>query len=72
MINEGSPGSFYWGSKTDLETPELKLLIDAVSSSRFISESKSQMLISKLVSLAGITDGEKLAARIFTVNKMKV
>lgn len=71
VINEGSPGTFYWGSRTDLETPELKLLIDAVSSSRFISETKSQDLISKLIKLAGITDGEKLAARIYTVNKMK-
>ena len=71
VINEGLPGSFYWGAKTDLETPELKLLIDAVSSSRFISESKSQELISKLINLAGITDGKKLAARIFTVDKMK-
>lgn len=71
VINEGSLGYFYWGSKTDLETLELKLLIDAVSSSRFISEAKSQMLVSKLISLAGITDGEKLATRIFIVNKMK-
>lgn len=71
VINEGSPGTFYWGSKTDLETPELKLLIDAVSSSRFISEARSQALISKLLKFAGISDGEKLAARIYTVNKMK-
>ena len=42
-----------------------------MSSSGFISESKSQELISKLINLAGITDGEKLAARIFTVDKMK-
>lgn len=41
VINEELPGYFYWGPKTDLETTELKLLIDAISSSRFISEAKS-------------------------------
>lgn len=71
VINDGSLGTFYWGSRTDFEIPELKLLIDAVSSSRFISESKSKLLIDKLVNLAGMTDGEKLTECITTVGKLK-
>lgn len=71
VINDGSPGTFYWGSRTDFEIPELKLLIDAVSSSRFISESKSKALIDKIVSLTGRSDGEKLTERIITIGKLK-
>ncbi len=34
------PNRYYWGERT-FELPELKLLVDAVSSSRFITEKKS-------------------------------
>ena len=47
-----SPG-WYVGERT-FELPELKLLVDAVQSSKFITRRKSDSLISKLESLASV------------------
>ena len=41
----------YYYDDRPFDVPELKLLIDAVSSSKFITEKKSKELIKKLVSL---------------------
>ena len=47
-----SPGWFVGGR--DFELPELKLLVDAVQSSRFITRKKSDALIRKLERLASV------------------
>ena len=44
---DGKSNSYHFGSRT-FELPELKMLVDAVSSSRFISAEKSDVLIQKL------------------------
>ena len=44
-------GGYYVASR-DFQLPELKLLVDAVQSSRFLSERKSMQLIAKLETLA--------------------
>ena len=43
-----------------LDEPELQILIDAVSSSQFISETRSKRLISKLIAMAGPSHREEL------------
>lgn len=43
-----------------LDIPELQILIDAVSSSQFISHVRSQQLITKLIHMAGPSNREKL------------
>ena len=43
-----------------LDAPELQILIDAVSSSQFISHTRSKQLISKLISMAGPSHREEL------------
>ena len=45
----GKNGGYYIASR-NFELPELKLLIDAVQSSRFLTEKKSRELIEKLCS----------------------
>ena len=55
---------YHWGSRT-FDLPELKLLIDAVSSARFINEKMSTRLIEKLASLASLHDKTPLKARIY-------
>lgn len=45
------PNRYYWGDRM-FEMPELKLLVDAVSSSRFITEKKSKELSKKLYNFA--------------------
>ena len=51
ITNKSRGNSFYMASR-EFEIPELKLLVDAVSSSRFISAAKSEQLIAKLTSMA--------------------
>lgn len=52
----GKNGGYFLASRY-FELPEIKLLIDAVQSSRFISQSKSARLTDKLASLAGKNKG---------------
>lgn len=46
------PGGGYSVSSREFELPELKLLVDAIQCSRFITEKKSRELIGKIESLA--------------------
>ena len=48
-VKTGRFNSYYIGDRI-FENPEIRILVDAVSSSRFISAGKSEELISKLVS----------------------
>lgn len=67
---EGKTNVYHCGSRT-FELPELKMLVDAVSSSRFISAEKSEVLIQKLTSLTSRYEAENLTARIFTADRIK-
>ena len=61
---------YYIGSR-DFELPELKLLVDAVQSSKFITEKKSRDLIKKVGSLASSYDASKLQRQVFVSNRVK-
>ncbi len=61
----------YYLAERDFETAELRMLADAVASSRFITKKKSAQLIKKLTSLTTVYDGEKLDAQIFVANRIK-
>ena len=54
---------YYLGSR-DFELPELKLLVDSVQSSKFISENKSRELIKKLESLASNYEASQLHRQV--------
>ena len=59
VVVKSSPNKYFWGERT-FEIPELKMLLDAVSSARFISETKSKRLTKKIMSLEMcIRDREK-------------
>ncbi|MBQ5310848.1 MAG: WYL domain-containing protein [Oscillospiraceae bacterium] len=53
------------------EPAELRLLADAVSSSRFITEKKSRLLIKKLRSLTSRYNGESIDSNFFVPNRIK-
>lgn len=55
----------------DFELPELKLLIDAVECSKFISEKKSRELIDKLSSLVSRHDAARLRRQVYVANRVK-
>lgn len=67
---DGKSNSYHFGSRI-FELPELKMLVDAVSSSRFISAEKSEVLIRKISSLASRYEAKKLTARIFAAERIK-
>lgn len=64
------PTGYYLGSRT-FELPELRLLVDAVQSSRFITPKKSHELIKKLESLTSIYEGKGLERQVFVNNYVK-
>ena len=53
------------------ELPEVKLLIDAVQSSKFISAHKSQELISKLMALTSKANADKLKSNLYIADRVK-
>ena len=53
------------------EPPEVKLLIDAVQSSKFISVGKSQVLISKLMALTSEANAAKLKRNLYVTGRVK-
>lgn len=61
----------YYLSDRTFSLPELKLLIDAVQSSKFITEKKSQLLIEKLISLTSETNAGKLKRTIHITGRAK-
>lgn len=65
-----SPGWFV-GTR-EFELPELKLLVDAVQSSRFITRKKSDALIRKLERLASVHQAQQLQRQVFVSGRVKV
>ena len=63
-------GGYYLGSR-EFELPELKLLVDAVQSSRFITTKKSRELIRKLEQIAGKNDAGKLQRQVYVAGRVK-
>ncbi|MCH5342655.1 MAG: WYL domain-containing protein [Acetatifactor sp.] len=63
-------GGYYLASR-EFELPELKLLVDAVQSSRFITTKKSRELIKKLEQLAGKHDAGKLQRQVYVAGRVK-
>ena len=67
---KGKCPGYYIGAR-DFELPELKLLLDAVQSSKFITEKKSKELIQKLEKLCCKSDADMLSKYVFIVNRPK-
>jgi predicted DNA-binding transcriptional regulator YafY len=67
---KGKQNDYFLASRV-FETPELKLLVDAVQSSRFITLKKSQNLIKKIESLTSVYEAKKLSRQVFVVNRVK-
>lgn len=70
VITPSKPNRYFLGDR-GFELPELKLLIDAVSSSRFITQRKSDILIHKLSNMASISQKEELKRNIYPSSRAK-
>ena len=64
------PNYYFWGER-QFEMTELKLLIDAVSASRFITQKKSRELGKKLSDLASENQKKDLRRNINATNRIK-
>ena len=61
----------YFLASREFELPELKLLVDSVQSSKFITHKKSMELISKIEKLASRENAKKLQRQVFVNNRVK-
>ena len=61
----------YYVSNRPFELTELMVLIDSVSSSQFVSASRSRMLVRKLAAMAIEKDRKDLIATAFAANRVK-
>ena len=61
----------YYLESRKFELPELKLLIDAVESSRFMTESQSKNLTEKLITLTSDTNAGKLKRNLHVPGRVK-
>ena len=66
----GKNGGYYIASR-NFELPELKLLIDAVQSSRFLTEKKSRELIEKLCSQCSVHDARLMRRDVLVSGRVK-
>ena len=67
---EGKFGGYYIGSR-QFELAELKLMVDAVQSSRFITKKKSEELIRKLETLCSLEEAKQLSSQVVVYNRPK-
>lgn len=70
LSRRSEPKGYYIASR-DFELPELKLLVDAVQSSKFITEKKSGELIKKIERLAGRYEAGELQRQVVVSNRIK-
>lgn len=70
VMNNGKQYSYYLASR-DFELPELKLLADAVASSRFLTDKKSRELLRKIEDLASVYEGKQINRQVYVTNRVK-
>lgn len=61
----------YFVAERSFQLPELKLIVDSIQSSRFITRKKSDELIGKVESLASKYDAAKLHRHVYVSNRVK-
>ena len=61
----------YYVEKRDFDLAELKLLVDAVQSSKFITKEKSEDLIRKLARQTSNENSKQLQRQVFIYNRIK-
>ena len=61
----------YYVERSEFELSEVKLLIDAVAASKFITQNKSEVLIEKLMRLTGPNNAAALRRHVITADRVK-
>lgn len=71
LIHTGGKKAGYYLASRAFELPEVSLLVDAVQSSKFLSEKKSMDLIKKLSTLASIHQAKSLRRQVTVTGRVK-
>ena len=71
ILFESGKNAGYKMVSREFELPELKLLADAVSSSRFLTEKKSRELIQKLEKLTSVNQRKQIERQLHISNRVK-
>ena len=66
--SEDYKGGYYIADKS-FELAELKMLVDAISSSRFISEKKAKSLVDRIAALGNVYDAQELSRQVVVPNR---
>ncbi|MDE5938871.1 MAG: WYL domain-containing protein [Lachnospiraceae bacterium] len=70
LVKSKTGGGYYLAGR-DFELAELKLLVETVQASRFLTASKSRELISKIEKLASKADAGQLQRQVYVANRIK-
>lgn len=71
LQNSNRLGGGYYLASREFEIAELKLLVDAVQSSRFITARKSRELIKKLEGMASKFDAGRMQRQVYVAGRIK-
>lgn len=69
-VDSGRFSGYYVAGRV-FELPELKLLVDSVQSSKFITHKKTAALIKKIGSLTSVHQAQLLNRQVFVTNRLK-
>lgn len=69
-VKARTDGGYYLAGR-EFELPELKLLVDAVQASRFITQKKSRELIAKIERLTSPYEAKKLQRQVIVAGRIK-
>ncbi len=69
--SDGGKNTGYFIGQRSFELPELKLLVDSVQSSKFITHTKTGALIRKIEKLASVHEAQLLQRQVFVANRIK-
>ena len=64
-------GSGYYVTSRDFELPELKLLVDSVQASKFITHKKTAALIRKIERLCSVHEARSLQRQVYVAGRIK-
>ncbi len=70
VLTKGKNGGYFLAYR-DFDVAELKVLVDAVQASRFITTKKSKELIGKITTLAGEHEAKNLKREVYVMNRIK-
>lgn len=71
VVQTKSKTTGYYIGARDFELPELKLLVDSVQSSKFITYKKTLALIKKIESMTSVHEAQLLQRQVYVRNRVK-